>query len=54
MSKEEEDSEIVVKPHWFTGSQLPPSAQKKKNTKQSLIVTSGELADDDLTEAENS
>ena len=45
-------SKIVVKPVWYTGSQLPPSASKNRRKKRSLIVTSGDIADDDLTEAE--
>ena len=51
---DEEDSQVVVKPLWFTGSQLPPSAQTKKNKKTSSIVTSGNIDDDDLTEGEKS
>ena len=49
---EEEDSQPVVKPVWFTGTQLPPSAQKK-NTKKAVIATAGNLADDDLTDPED-
>ena len=49
---EEDDSQPVVKPVWFTGTQLPPSAQKK-NTKKAVIATAGDLADDDLTDPED-
>lgn len=51
---DEEGSEIVIKPKWFTGSQLPPSAQKTKKQKKTLVVTPGDVADDDLTENEDS
>ena len=51
---EEEDSKPIVKPLWFTGSQLPPSAVNKKNKKKPrAAVTSGNIADDE-TDDDNS
>ena len=51
----EDKSEITIKPVWFTGSQLlPPSAQKSKKPKKVLPASPGDIADDDLTENEDS
>ena len=49
----EDGSDIIIKPVWFTESQLPPSEQKNKRAQKSLLVIPGDIADNDISEEES-